>query len=41
MSVTVMEGDAISLWIDPTKIDSHFGDTPIYGTVTKAVDIMK
>ena len=41
MSATVMEGEAISLWIDPTKIDNHFGDTPIYGTVTKAVDIMK
>jgi hypothetical protein len=41
MSATVMEGDVISLWLDPSKIDNHFGDTPIYGTVTKAVQIMK
>jgi hypothetical protein len=41
MSATVMEGDVISLWIDPTKIDNHFGYTPIYRTVTKAVHIMK
>lgn len=41
MSATVMEGDVISLWLDPSKIDNHFGDNPIYGTVTKAVQIMK
>lgn len=26
-------GDAaISIWLDPTKINNHFRDTPIYGT---------
>jgi hypothetical protein len=24
-----------------TKTDNHFGNTPIYGTITKAVKIMK
>jgi len=41
MSATVMDGNVISLWLDPSLIDNHFGDTPIYGTVTKAVSIMK
>jgi hypothetical protein len=41
MSATVKGGNALSLWLDPSKIDNHFGNTPIYGTVTKAVQIMK
>ena len=40
MSATVMEGDIISLWVDPSMTDNHFGDTPIYGIVTK-VHVMK
>src|SRR5918995_2624818 len=36
ISATVMEGNVISLWLDPSMLDNHFGDTPIYGTVTKA-----
>ncbi|MGH9975925.1 MAG: hypothetical protein ACRD8Z_08840 [Nitrososphaeraceae archaeon] len=41
VGATVMEGNVISLWLDPSKLDNHFGNTPIYGTVTKAVQIMK
>ncbi len=41
MSVTVKEGNVLSLWLDPSKVNNHFGNTPIYGTVTKAVQIMK
>jgi hypothetical protein len=41
ISATVMDGNVISLWLDPSRIENHFGDTPIYGTVTKAVDVMK
>jgi hypothetical protein len=41
MSATVKGGNVLSLWLDPSKIDNHFGNTPIYGTVTKAVQIMK
>ena len=40
-SATVMDGNIISLWLDPSMLDNHFGDTPIYGLVTKAVDVMK
>jgi hypothetical protein len=41
MSATVEEDNAISLWIDPTKIDNHFGDTPVYGTIVKAFEVKK
>src|SRR5215469_9829801 len=27
-------GHVMSLWIDPTKVMNHFGNTPIYGFVT-------
>jgi hypothetical protein len=23
----------ISIWLDPSKVNNHFGNTPIYGTV--------
>jgi hypothetical protein len=26
---------AISIWIDPTKVNNHFGNTPIYGNTFK------
>ena len=31
-SITLLDGNAISIWIDPFKVNSHFGNTPIYGT---------
>jgi hypothetical protein len=41
VSVRAMDSNVISIWLDPTKTDNHFGNTPIYGTITKAVHIMK
>lgn len=41
ISAKVMEGNVLSIWLDPSRLDNHFGDTPIYGTVTKAIDVMK
>jgi hypothetical protein len=41
VSVRAMDANVISIWIDPTKTDNHFGNTPIYGTIAKAVQIMK
>jgi hypothetical protein len=34
ISIKLM-GRAMSLWIDPTKVMNHFGNTPIYGFVNK------
>jgi hypothetical protein len=33
ISISVYRGKGIALWIDPSKTDNHFGDTPIYGTI--------
>ncbi|MGA7369220.1 MAG: hypothetical protein WBX01_08830 [Nitrososphaeraceae archaeon] len=41
VTVTVMEGNVISISMDPNMVNSHFGDTPIYGIVKKAISIMK
>jgi hypothetical protein len=34
ISVKIIDRSAFSLWIDPSKIGNHFGNTPIYGIVT-------
>jgi hypothetical protein len=31
ISIKLMGPQAMSLWIDPTKTENHFGNTPIYG----------
>jgi hypothetical protein len=33
VSVKIIDRSAFSLWIDPSKIGNHFGNTPIYGIV--------
>ena len=35
ISARAMGGNATSIWVDPAKTDSHFGNTPIYGTIQK------
>ena len=32
ISIRLMNGHAISIWLDPLKTDKHFGNTPIYGS---------
>jgi hypothetical protein len=32
-SIKVMGDKVLSLWLDPSKIDNHYGNTPIYGLV--------
>ena len=41
ISLTIKEGNVISILIDPARIGNHFGDTPIYGTVVKAFIVKK
>ena len=31
--ISIMGDKVISIWFDPSKINNHFGNTPIYGTV--------
>jgi hypothetical protein len=33
ISIRIMNDHVMSLWIDPTKTNNHFGNTPIYGKV--------
>jgi hypothetical protein len=32
-SVRVLGEGVISIWIDPTRVEEHYGNTPIYGVV--------
>jgi hypothetical protein len=40
-SVTDMGNNVVSIYLDPTAMNNHFGDTQIYGTITKSVQIIK
>ena len=31
-SIKLLDNSAITMWFDPTKVENHFGNTPIYGT---------
>jgi hypothetical protein len=31
ISIKLMGNSAISIWVDPSKTENHFGNTPIYG----------
>jgi hypothetical protein len=41
ISIKILSGNIISIWTHPTKLNNHFGDTPIFGTVMKDVIIKK
>lgn len=35
LKISIVNQGTMSLWIDPTKTGNHFGNTPIYGTVSR------
>jgi hypothetical protein len=41
ISIRTFDDNVISIWVDPAKTMNHFGNTPIYGTITQAVLIRK
>ena len=41
LSIKAMENNAVSIWVDPTKIQNHFGNTPIFGTIEKLLEVNK
>ena len=41
ISVRTLNDNVISIWVDPAKTMNHFGNTPIYGTITQEVLIRK
>jgi hypothetical protein len=32
-NITILDNSTVSIWLDPTLTNDHFGETPIYGTV--------
>jgi hypothetical protein len=41
ISVRTLNDNVISIWVNPAKTMNHFGNTPIYGTITQEVLIRK
>ena len=41
VSIKTMDNNAVSIWADPTKINNHFGNTPIFGTIVKLLKVEK
>jgi len=41
VSIKSMESNVISIWADPTKINNHFGSTPIFGIIQKLLTVGK
>ena len=41
IGVRTLNDNVISIWVDPAKTMNHFGNTPIYGTITQEVLIRK
>jgi hypothetical protein len=33
ITIRIMGDKVISIWLDPSRIENHYGDTPIYGVV--------
>jgi hypothetical protein len=41
LSIRTLDDNVISIWVDPAKTMNHFGNTPIYGTITQEVLVRK
>jgi hypothetical protein len=41
ISIKTMDNNTISIWADPTKLNNHFGNTPIFGIIAKLLNVEK
>jgi hypothetical protein len=41
ISIKTVDDNTISIWADPTKLNNHFGDTPIFGIIAKLLNVEK
>jgi hypothetical protein len=41
ISIKTIDDNTISIWADPTKLNNHFGDTPIFGIIAKLLNVEK
>src|ERR671919_1328497 len=39
VSIKRIDNNVISIWADPTMINNHFGNTPIFGTIEKLLTV--
>jgi hypothetical protein len=41
VSIKAMDNNVLSIWVDPAKVNNHFGNTPIFGTIEKLIKVEK
>lgn len=41
VTITTLNDNVQSIWVDPSKTMNHFGNTPIYGTITQDITVTK
>jgi hypothetical protein len=41
LSIKSMNNNVISIWVDPTKVNNHFGNTPLFGLIQQDILIKK
>jgi hypothetical protein len=41
ISIRTLNNNIVSIWVDPSKTMNHFGNTPIYGSITQYVIVRK
>ena len=40
VSIKMMDNNTVSIWVDPTKVNNHFGNI-IFGTIEKLLKVQK
>ncbi|HYY86475.1 MAG TPA: hypothetical protein VE594_05160 [Nitrososphaeraceae archaeon] len=40
-TIKFIDDKLVTIWVDPAKVENHFGDTPIYGTISSGDDSPK
>jgi hypothetical protein len=41
VSIKRIDNNVVSIWADPTSVNNHFGNTPIFGTIEKLLKVEK
>ena len=41
VSIKRIDNNVVSIWVDPTRVNNHFGNTPIFGTIEKLLNVEK
>jgi hypothetical protein len=41
VSIKRIDNNVVSIWVDPTRVNNHFGNTPIFGTIEKLLKVEK